>query len=281
MAEGFYCGLRKLYPAAHITLDSRLPADELPFKYWDDSVIAKAVTGHFDLAITLVSSSRAAMELFARAPVRVGYGEFLARFLLTDSIPWPDRSSGLHKSLIYDNLLAWIGGKPERPRLLPHLGCSKRLVLAPQASITLREWPYFTNLLEKVKADWDVVVVGTDITWSKRLRRTGIRFDDLIGKTSLAELVTILESAALCVANDSGVAHLAGRVNCPTVVLMGPGDPHYVAPRGDVVKVVRDSDLSCSPCESRHCRAPFGYQRCLRNVSVTEVMNAIETLRCV
>jgi len=56
----------------------------------------------------------------------------------------------------------------------------------------------------------------------------------------LAELTRRLVGARLFVGNDSGVAHLAAAVGCPTVVLFGASDPVIWAPRGRAVAVIGD-----------------------------------------
>ena len=57
---------------------------------------------------------------------------------------------------------------------------------------------------------------------------------------ALADLARGLSDARLFVGNDSGVAHLAAAVGCPTVVLFGASDPVVWAPRGRTVVVVGD-----------------------------------------
>ncbi|MEO8029129.1 MAG: glycosyltransferase family 9 protein, partial [Bryobacteraceae bacterium] len=62
------------------------------------------------------------------------------------------------------------------------------------------------------------------------------RFDDLIN------LARFLGSATLYVGNDSGITHLAAAVGTPTVAIFGPTDPAVWAPRGNHVRIVRQSD---------------------------------------
>jgi len=59
---------------------------------------------------------------------------------------------------------------------------------------------------------------------------------------------------------------------------MGPGDPIYIAPEGARVSVCRVDFLRCSPCESARCLAPYGYQQCLKLLSVSCVLAAIDGL---
>ena len=117
-----------------------------------------------------------------------------------------------------------------------------------------------------------MVGLPQDSVWAGVCRRAGARFVDKVGQTSLAELVEMLKNSALCIANDSGVAHLSGLEGCPCLVLFGPGDPRYVAPRGKDAQIIRDTTLPCSPCESAFCHATYGYQRCLKNVEVEMVL---------
>ena len=75
------------------------------------------------------------------------------------------------------------------------------------------------------------------------------------------------------------MAHLSATLaGARTLVLFGPGNPKYIAPQGSkVIPVVADRQPACSPCEKPYCRAPFGYQKCLKDISVETVLKRIET----
>lgn len=62
------------------------------------------------------------------------------------------------------------------------------------------------------------------------------RFEDL------SELAAWLASAAVYIGNDSGISHLAAAVGTPTLALFGPTRPEVWAPRGSIVKVLRDME---------------------------------------
>lgn len=62
------------------------------------------------------------------------------------------------------------------------------------------------------------------------------RFEDL------SELAAWLASAAVYIGNDSGISHLAAAVGTPTLALFGPTRPEVWAPRGPVVKVLRNME---------------------------------------
>jgi heptosyltransferase III len=65
----------------------------------------------------------------------------------------------------------------------------------------------------------------------------------------LTTLASRLAGARLFVGNDSGVAHLAAAVGCPTVVLFGASDPVVWAPRGRAVVVVGDGTSGMAAIE--------------------------------
>ena len=85
---------------------------------------------------------------------------------------------------------------------------------------------------------------------------------------TVAQLAGFLRESDLFVGADSGPLHVAAAVGTKTVAIFGPKDPQVYAPPGSAV--VRRSDLECSPCDKRTCRAP----RCLLELSSEQVVAA-------
>ena len=69
---------------------------------------------------------------------------------------------------------------------------------------------------------------------------------DLVGQTSLGQLVAVLKAAAVGVGPDSGPGHVAAAVQTPYVTLFGPTSPRRTAPYGNRHLVV-EAELSCAP----------------------------------
>jgi ADP-heptose:LPS heptosyltransferase len=91
----------------------------------------------------------------------------------------------------------------------------------------------------------------------------------------------LLERCRAFVSNDSGVMHLAAAVGVPVVGLFGPTDWVRLHPWTLQHAIVR-RDLPCMPCfyySSRplRCVANINYA-CMREISVDEVYNAVQTL---
>ena len=91
----------------------------------------------------------------------------------------------------------------------------------------------------------------------------------IAGRTTLRQLVAVLERASLVVANDTGPMHVAAALGRPLVTVFGPTDPGRTGPYGRPDSVVR-LDLPCSPCFSRRCI----HQTCLRSLGVGPVLDA-------
>ena len=86
---------------------------------------------------------------------------------------------------------------------------------------------------------------------------------DLTGKTTLPDLAAILEAASVLVTNDSGSAHLAAAVDCPTVAVFGPTDPALTFPYEDgrrFVSVAKPIDHP-RPCFRPDCPSDHGFSR--------------------
>lgn len=98
---------------------------------------------------------------------------------------------------------------------------------------------------------------------------------NLIGKTTLKELIVLLRMARVVVTNDSGPMHLAAAVGTPVVALFGPTDPAKTGPYGSGHIVLR-SGIPCSPCFSRDCGNPVTME-CLTAIRPEQVIEAVLT----
>jgi len=98
------------------------------------------------------------------------------------------------------------------------------------------------------------------------------------GKTAINELVELVSGSEMVIANDSGVAHIAGAAGVRTVVFFGPSSPERFMPlsaRQKMVKVFHHK-LSCNPCDQDKCReGPHTY--CLARINPMEVVEHIRS----
>ena len=95
---------------------------------------------------------------------------------------------------------------------------------------------------------------------------------NIAGKTTLAQLASILHTCNVFVGNDSGPMHLAAAVGTQTIGLYGPGDPTRFGPIGVQCQTIRRK-LDC-PCVETTCR--FGKEGCMSEIQVTDVRQVLE-----
>jgi len=96
---------------------------------------------------------------------------------------------------------------------------------------------------------------------------------NLVGATSLPQLIRVLAGAKAVVSCDTGPMHLAVALSRPVVALFGPSDPRRTGPfRGEVIqKKLRP----CIPCNQREtCENPV----CMLAITPVDVMERLEAL---
>lgn len=100
---------------------------------------------------------------------------------------------------------------------------------------------------------------------------------------TIREVAAVIKGLDLFVSNDSGLMHLAASVKVPVIAIFGPTNPDFVRPWGVQHKNIR-LGLDCSPCfyyssKPLKCNKD-GQFRCLRDISVNTVKQAIIGLMC-
>lgn len=249
---------------------------------------------HYSHAIVLPRSWKSALvPFFAGASIRTGYRGEMRYGLLNDI-------RTLNKSVLCQTVQRYVAlGLPDRgdrPPTVPpptlnidrenQQALIERLGLATEQPVAAlmpgaeygpaKQWPYFAELARRlIGQGYAVWVFG-----SARERATveGIsaatdgRCHVLAGKTELVDAIDLLARADVAVSNDSGLMHVAAAVGTPLVAIYGSSTPDYTPPLSDRAEVLY-LRLGCSPCFERHC--PKGHTRCLAEISVEDVLHAL------
>jgi heptosyltransferase-1 len=98
---------------------------------------------------------------------------------------------------------------------------------------------------------------------------------DLVGRTSLLQLVAVLKAAAVGIGPDSGPGHVAAAVGTPFITLFGPTSPERTAPFGYEELVVK-SEINCAPCYKRRCTDRN--KECMYNIRVEAIMEKLSAV---
>ena len=101
---------------------------------------------------------------------------------------------------------------------------------------------------------------------------------DLVGRTTLRQLVGVVARCAAFVSNDSGAMHVAAALGVPLTAIFGPTDERVTSPGGRALREARGGidvivrDVFCRPCLLREC--PIDH-RCMKRIDVDTVLHSI------
>jgi ADP-heptose:LPS heptosyltransferase len=148
-----------------------------------------------------------------------------------------------------------------------------------------RNWPiaHWRELIEKLsRQDRKVVVVGgkSETAFFDYLKPFPANVTDLVGKTDFPDLVGVLAAADAVVSTDTGPAHIAGAVNTPVFMLIGPTNPKRTAPYKTEKNEVQilSAQLSCSPCYHSTRFDECRKNQCMYDITTDQVVSAVKSL---
>lgn len=178
-----------------------------------------------------------------------------------------------------------IEGLPPSP-LKSHV--QVRVVLVPGGAKNflrddaLRRWPLesYVALARDLRArGYEVVLAGgPDDLWTAAAFK-GIDVVDAIGKLSLLETLSLLDSADVTVTHDTGPLHLAGITSTAIVSIFGPTDPHGRLPqRENCVALWGGEGFACRPCYDGSTYAPCTHNGCVEQVTPQMVLAEVDRL---
>ena len=233
----------------------------------------------FDVGIVFPNSLRVALELrLAGIPRRVGYAGHRRRWLLNQVVrPVERKGPPLHQVEHYLNLARSLGVDAELGEIAlespsPATPAPERIGLCPGAEYgPAKCWlpERFAGVAAAIGGEW--VLLGTardEKVGTQIVAALGNGCLNLIGKTTLEQLIDELRKCRLLLTNDTGTMHLATLLGVPVVAVFGSTEPRLTGPLGTRNRVVRHQ-VECSPCFLRECPLDF---RCMEAVTVEEVV---------
>lgn len=250
----------------------------------------------FDLAVLFQNAFEAAAIAFlAGIPARLGYRTDGRGFLLTHGVGLGRREKLLHHADYYRSLLERAGIRGGSRRL--RLQCTetekeygRRLLaghrrwvgLNPGAAYgSAKRWlpGRFAEVADTLASRLGAAILITGGSGEEEIGRdiaSAMRYPslNLAGRTTVRELMAVIERCDLFVTNDSGPMHVAAALGVPIVALFGSTDPTTTAPLGDNVRIVR-KPVPCAPCLKRTC--PTDHV-CMTAITAADVLEAALSL---
>jgi heptosyltransferase-2 len=246
--------------------------------------VAAKIRDRFDVAFVFPNSVRTGLEVwFARIPRRVGYRRPWRGWAINDAISDPPPGPMIHEVHHYLALARYAGARitpemiePPRPAmdtgllvlgLVPgaEYGPAKRWMPESYAEVAHR-------VREETGAQWRIFGVAADRAAAEVIAtRLDGQCENLVGQTTLAQLIERIRECRLVLTNDTGAMHLAAHLGVPVIAIFGSTEPQLTGPLGSGSRVLRHH-VVCSPCFLRECPLDF---RCMKAVSVEETVAAV------
>jgi ADP-heptose:LPS heptosyltransferase len=223
----------------------------------------------YEYALDFQGLARSAlMMLLARARLKIGRSDARegAGWTCHKRAPLPPAGAGAHAVEILLQFLPLLGLEPKLGsaiRLgsealappLEGLPARRPLLMAPHSRAPLKEWrgfPEVTRLLRRQQPETPVVWCSHKACPSPEALASDASFFNLTGRTSLGQMIGLIQSARALVVNDSGPLHIAAAVGTPLVACFGPTVPARFGPyppNQATHRVLRapDGDLSRLP----------------------------------
>ncbi len=291
----------------------RRPRAMLQLENWRNlrTLIKTLHARRYDLAVSVYGSWAAMLAVLSGAIRRVGYGPESYPGFMTDPVPggipgrWRhyDPLDNKHEVDYCLELAQFAGATTTPADRIPRLysdeatrqAVERQLVgagLQPDKPIIVchvnsnngqsKRWPipYWAVLIDRLihETGANVVLSGAanDLpqveSVIQRMREPAI---NLAGKTSLTQLIALLQRADLLISGDSGPIHMGVACSTPIIGMYGPTNPSLGGPVSPDATVLR-SDIWCSPCYT--ARAPadcrFYTTQCMKNITPAQVFEA-------
>ncbi|RZT42480.1 lipopolysaccharide heptosyltransferase II [Cupriavidus agavae] len=268
---------------------------------------ARLAARSFDAAVifTVYSQSplpAAILCCMAGIPLRLAHCRENPYALLSDWVRDTEPNLDTHRPPRHEaqrqlDLVAQVGAATRDPRLrfrlahadrdsvaalLRQLGARRHVVVHPGATAPSRRWPpeRFAAVARQLADESGALVLVTGSAGEAGIvaqvcalaGRAGVV--PLAGRLSLGEMGALLASADLLVSNNSGPVHLAAALGTPVADLYALTNPQHTP--WMVPHRVLFHDVPCRYCYKSAC--PQGHHRCLREVTVEQVLDAARAL---
>lgn len=224
-------------------------------------------------------------------PVRIGFTSSEGWFLYTKTVPFSwmihdaERNLSLLQGIVKEkftaeklNMRYTPSAEENVARLMKDFNLEGKTLVGIHAGSAwpTKCWPmdYFVKLISRLQTEMGVkvVLVGggkKDADLGEKICQLSEgHAANLCGKTSLSDLMALMEHFKLFITNDSGPMHIATAFDVPTLAIFGPTTRELgFFPYGEGHRVLEVENLPCRPCAlhgGKKC--PLGHFKCMRDI---------------
>ena len=254
----------------------------------------------FEVAIYLQNAIEAAIiGWLAGIPVRAGFDSDCRGFLLTHPVHRTKEIRAVYQVDYYLEMVKSLGCVPvpkearlEKSLVAAKAASSLELYGVPADSVLIglapgamygpaKRWfpERFGAVAKKLQESFaaKVMIFGSkgDLETAQQVQDAmGGSAINIVGQTGLDEAIALISRCSLFITNDSGLMHVAGALNVPTLAIYGSTNPVTTPPPGENSVIIR-KEVSCSPCLKKVCPTDF---RCMELIGTDDVYEAARSI---
>lgn len=162
-----------------------------------------------------------------------------------------------------------------------NINSKKFITIAPLSREDNKSWDLenYKALVEKLSKNFIIYLIGTS-SQKKRLDELKNKNENIIntaGIVELNEIPTLLKKSVLYIGNDSGITHLAIKLNVPTIAIIGGGGygRFFPIPFNNLNVIYLYHYIDCFGCDWI-CKYDEKY--CLTKIELDEALQSIEII---
>lgn len=199
---------------------------------------------------------------------------------------------------IFKNIVSKAVYKKSYPRLIgtDKNECIKKynldkayIIISPSNShqkknrLNYRAWEdkSWKILIEHLCKKIQVVIIGNknEDDFFQRLKPYPKNTVDLVAKTSLVDLIGVIDGATALIATDTGTAHIASALNTEVFALIGPTPANVTGPYQNPFNKIHiiNANLDCSPCYKTNVMKNCKDNICMQQISAQMVLDEIDS----
>ena len=265
----------------------------LPYKKGDDVLTIIKNIWRSEAAVIFDYHYRNAFYAFlALIPKRIGYGKDFI------NVRMQDEPLEMFEPLKYLSVVKQLGIYTEdltltRPYVSPQekervislcdsirKPSQKLILIVPFSMSSIKDWEpvKYREIIRRLK-ELDCVVAMTGGV--EQIELINKEFPDVVnfaGKLNLRESAELIAQADLQICGCTAMLHVCSTTDTPSVAIYGPTIPEQWAPRKNCTVITHR--IECSPCYNIPGKPLCTNNRCIKEIEVDEVWNAVQQVIC-
>lgn len=161
------------------------------------------------------------------------------------------------------------------------------IILSPSNShnkkkrLNYRAWPqaHWKTLIALLPPHLPIIIIGGkgEEPFFEAIKPYPNHVIDLVGKTSISEMIAIIAQAKALIVTDTGTAHIASALNTPVYCLIGPTPANVTGPyqSADNEVHILSANLPCSPCYKTEVMKQCRDNICMSQITPEMVLFAL------